>query len=128
MSLPKLTRLELQIMETVWERGAFLRPRDSGGLSRSPPPRVHHDSDHGLSFGDQEGASLRQEDREREHLRRGYLRDQAQRTLIDELLSLFGGRTKPVMAHLVDSGKLTLEDVKEAEEALRKRAREDKSK
>ncbi|HXA52354.1 MAG TPA: BlaI/MecI/CopY family transcriptional regulator, partial [Candidatus Acidoferrum sp.] len=55
-------------------------------------------------------------------------RDQAQRTLIDELLSLFGGRTKPVMAHLIDSGKLTLDDVKEAEDALRKRARKDKSK
>ncbi len=46
-------------------------------------------------------------------------REQAQSRLIDELLSLFGGRTKPVMAHLVQSGKLTLEDVQEAERALR---------
>src|SRR5271169_5162406 len=42
-------------------------------------------------------------------------RDAAQRKLIDDLLALFGGRTQPVMAHLIDSGKLTLEDVKEAE-------------
>lgn len=55
-------------------------------------------------------------------------RDQAQKRLIDELLSLFGGRTKPVMAHLVQSGKLTLEDVKEAEEALKQMARKEKSK
>src|ERR1700753_3640751 len=40
-------------------------------------------------------------------------RDQAQGRLIDELLSLFGGRAKPVMAHLVESGKLTVDDVKE---------------
>jgi len=54
-------------------------------------------------------------------------RNAAQRRLIDELLGLFGGRTQPVMAHLVESGKLTLEDVKEAEKALRKLSKEDKS-
>jgi len=47
-------------------------------------------------------------------------RDAAQRRLIDDLLALFGGRTQPVMAHLVESGKLSLEDVKQAEKALRK--------
>jgi len=46
-------------------------------------------------------------------------RGAAQSRLIDDLLALFGGRTQPVMAHLVESGKLTLEDVKEAEKALR---------
>jgi predicted transcriptional regulator len=55
-------------------------------------------------------------------------RNDAQRRLIDELLSLFGGRAKPVMAHLVESGKLTLEDVKEAEKDLRRLARKDVAK
>ncbi len=54
-------------------------------------------------------------------------RHAAQRRLIDDLLSLFGGRTQPVMAHLVESGKLTLEDVKEAERAIRKLSKEDKA-
>ena len=54
-------------------------------------------------------------------------RSAAQRRLIDELLGFFGGRTQPVMAHLVQSGKLTLDDVKEAEQALRRISREDKS-
>jgi predicted transcriptional regulator len=45
-------------------------------------------------------------------------RQAAQRRLIDELLGLFGGRTQPVMAHLIESGKLTLADVREAERAL----------
>ncbi len=54
-------------------------------------------------------------------------RDAAQRTLIDDLLALFGGRTQPVMAHLIESGKLSLEDVKEAEKTLRKLSKEDKS-
>ena len=47
-------------------------------------------------------------------------RDQAHRTLVDELLKLFGGRPKPVMARLVESGRLTLDDIKEAEDALKK--------
>ena len=47
-------------------------------------------------------------------------RNAAQRRLIDDLLGLFGGRTQPVMAHLIESGKLTLDDVKEAEKALRR--------
>jgi len=44
----------------------------------------------------------------------------AQRKLIDDLLALFGGRTQPVMAHLIESGKLTLAEVKEAERTLRR--------
>jgi predicted transcriptional regulator len=55
-------------------------------------------------------------------------RDAAQRKLIDDLLALFGGHTQPVMAHLIESGKLTLDDVKEAEKLLRKLARKEKSK
>jgi BlaI family penicillinase repressor len=47
--------------------------------------------------------------------------------LIDDLLALFGGRSQPVMAHLIESGKLTLDDVKEAERTLRKLEAEDKS-
>jgi len=46
-------------------------------------------------------------------------RDSAQSKLIDELLALFGGRTQPVMAHLIESGRLTLKDIKEAERTLR---------
>jgi predicted transcriptional regulator len=50
-------------------------------------------------------------------------RDAAQGRLIDDLLSLFGGRTQPVMAHLVESGKLTMDDIGEARKALRKLAK-----
>lgn len=45
-------------------------------------------------------------------------REAAERRLVDELLSLFGGRTRPVMAHLIETGKLTLADVREAEKVL----------
>jgi hypothetical protein len=52
-------------------------------------------------------------------------RKNAQRRLVDELLMLFGGRANLVMAYLVESGELTLKDVKEAEKALRKPSRKD---
>jgi BlaI family penicillinase repressor len=52
-------------------------------------------------------------------------REDAQRRLIDELLAMLGGRAKLVMAHLVESGELTLEDVKEAEKTLRKNAKKE---
>ena len=54
-------------------------------------------------------------------------RDAAQGRLIDDLLALFGGRTQPVMARLIESGNLTLADVKEAEKTLRKLAKKDTS-
>jgi predicted transcriptional regulator len=53
-------------------------------------------------------------------------RDAAQRRLIDELLNLFGGRSQPVMAHLIETGKLTIDDVREAERTLQKLARKEK--
>jgi predicted transcriptional regulator len=54
-------------------------------------------------------------------------RNAAQRRLIDELLGLFGGRSQVVVAHLIDAGKLTLEDVQQAEQVLRQRARKDQA-
>lgn len=53
-------------------------------------------------------------------------RHAAQRRLIDDLLGLFGGRTQPVMAHLIESGRLTIDDLREAEKAMRALARKEK--
>lgn len=54
-------------------------------------------------------------------------RQSAERKLIDDLLSLFGGRSRPIMAHLIDSGSLTLEDVREAEKTLLENSPQDPS-
>lgn len=50
----------------------------------------------------------------------------AQRRLVDELLSLFGGRSQLLVAHLIQGGKLSLEDVKKAEKMLRKMSSKEK--
>ena len=55
-------------------------------------------------------------------------RNASQGRLIDELLNVLGGCVQPVMTHLIESGKLTLDDVQEAERTLRSLARRDKAK
>ncbi len=54
-------------------------------------------------------------------------RGAAQRRLIDDLLALFGGRTQPVMAHLIESGRLTLDDVQQAEKTLKELAKKEQA-
>jgi len=55
-------------------------------------------------------------------------RREAQGRLVDDIVGLFGGEAKPVMARLIESGKLTLEDIKEAERTLRNLSRRKKDK
>jgi predicted transcriptional regulator len=127
MSTRKLTKLELHIMQTFWERGPVSIREVQEAFPEADRP----------SYTTVQTTVYRLEDKKavrrvrkisNAHIFEAVLsRDAAQSRLIDELLSLFGGRTQPVMAHLVESGKLTLEDVKEAERALRKLSKEDKS-
>jgi BlaI family penicillinase repressor len=55
-------------------------------------------------------------------------RDAAERKLIDDVLSLFGGRSRPIIAHLIESGSFTLEDVRHAEKVLLEHERKDQAK
>jgi predicted transcriptional regulator len=55
-------------------------------------------------------------------------RSSAQHRMIDELVALFGGKPLPIMAHLIESGRLTPEEVREAQKALRNLAKKDKGK
>jgi BlaI family transcriptional regulator, penicillinase repressor len=120
MKTPKLSKLEFQIMETLWSRGESSIREIQEGLEAKRKP----------AYTTIQTMVYRLEAK---HVVRrvrkvgnfhifapAISREAAQRTLIDDLLALFGGRTQPVMAHLVESGKLSLEDVKEAENALRK--------
>jgi len=127
MPLPKLTRLELQIMEALWTRGACsVREIQESFPAKKRP-----------AYTTVQTTVYRMEVKKALHrvkkisnaliFEAAISREAAERRLIDELLSLFGGRTKPVMAHLIGSGKLTLADVREAEQVLLKLAGEDKS-
>lgn len=125
MALPKLTRLELQIMEALWSRGA-LCIRD---IQESFPKkgRPMYTTVQTVVYRLETKKAVRRVRKiSNAHIFEAVLsRDAAQGRLIDELLSLFGGRAQPVVTHLVETGKLTLHDVQEAEDLLRKLGRKE---
>src|SRR5688572_27962309 len=127
MGQPRLTKLELQIMDALWNRGAIsIREiQESFPEDNRPAYTTVQTTVYRL---ENKKAVRRVKKISNAHIFEATIsRNSAQRRLIDELLSFFGGRSQPVMAHLIDSGKLTLDDVQEAEKALRKLARKDKS-
>jgi BlaI family penicillinase repressor len=120
MALPKLTKLELKIMEALWNKGACsIREMQEAFPERDRPAYTTIQTTVYRLEG--KGALRRVKKISNAHIFEAAVsRNAAQRRLIDDLLGLFGGRTQPVMAHLIESGKLTLDDVHEAEKALRK--------
>src|SRR6202045_1556826 len=119
MTLPKLTKLELQIMETLWTRGeASIREiQESFPEKNRPAYTTIQTTVYRLET--KKGVRRVKKVGNFHVFEATVTRNAAQRRLIDDLMALFGGRTQPVMAHLIESGRLTLEDVKEGERLLR---------
>ena len=124
MTSPKLTKLELQIMETLWNHGnASIREIQEEFPEKDRPAYTTIQTTVYRLEGKKAVRRVRKVGNF--HIfEPAVSRDSAQRKLIDELLALFGGRTQPVMAHLIESGRLTLADVKEAEKTLRRLEKE----
>lgn len=126
MGNPKLSRLEMQIMEALWNCGsASIREiQESFPEKKRPAYTTIQTTVYRLEG---KKAVRRVKKVGNFHVFEAAVsRDIAQRKLIDDLLALFGGRTQPVMAHLIESGKVTLADIKEAEKTLRHLEREEK--
>jgi len=126
MPTPKFTKLELQIMQALWERGTLsIREIQGSFPERDKPSYTTVQTTVYRLEG--KNAVRRVKKISNAHIFEAVVsRQSAQRRLIDDLLALFGGRTQPVMSHLIESGRLTLEDVKEAEKALKKLERKEK--
>lgn len=116
---PKLSKVEFQIMEVLWSRGeCSIREIQESFPARSRP-----------AYTTVQTTVNRMEVKEVvSRIRKvgnfhvfapAVSRESAQRRVIDDMLTIFGGRSQPVMAHLIESGKLSLDDVKEAERLLR---------
>ena len=124
MPLPKLTKPELQIMEALWSRGACSIREIHEFLPTKK--RLAYTTVQTMVYR----LEVKKAVRRVKKIATAFIfeaavsREAAQRRLVDELVGLFGGRSRPIMAHLVDSGTLTLDDVREAEKALLTRARE----
>ena len=127
MASTKLTKLELQIMEAFWTRGACSVREVQEAFPESSRPA--YTTVQTTIYRLERKKALRCVKRisNANIFEAAISRADAQQRLIDELLALLGGRGKLVMAHLVETGEITLDDVKEAEKALRKSSRKDKS-
>jgi predicted transcriptional regulator len=122
MALPKLTRLELRVMDALWTKGP-LCIRDI--LETFPRKgRPIYSTVQTIVYRLENKKALRRVRKiGNAHIFEAVIaRDAARGRLIDELMSLFGGRAQPLMAHLVESGQLTLDDVREAEALLRRQS------
>ena len=123
MILPKLTKLELAIMETLWTQGACsVREIHQAFPERRRPAFTTVQT---TVYRLENKKALRRTKRiSNANIFEAVIsREAAHSRLIDDLLNLFGGGTKPVMAHLIQSGRLTLDDIKDAEETVRALAR-----
>lgn len=120
MALPKLSKLELRIIEALWTHGALaIREIQEAFPAKDRPAYTTVQTT--VYRLEAKGAVRRAKKISNAHIFEAVIaRDAARGRLIDELLSLFGGKTQPVMAHLVETGKLTMQDVRETE-ALVKR-------
>ena len=119
-ALPKLTKLELRIMEALWTAG----PSSVREIQEAfpEPNRPAYTTVQTMVYRLEGKKAIRRVKKiGNAHVFEALVtRNAAQRRLIDDLLNFFDGRIQPVVAHLIDAGKLTLEDVEAAEQTLRK--------
>lgn len=119
MATTRLTKFEIQIMETLWARGeASIREMQDAFPEKKRPgyttvqKMVYRMEDKGVLRRVRKVGNFHM-------FAAAVSRDVAQRRLVDDLLAMFGGEARPVVAHLIDAGKLTLEDVEFAEKTLK---------
>jgi BlaI family transcriptional regulator, penicillinase repressor len=128
MPLPKLTRLELRIMETLWSKG----PSSIRELLEAFPEaeRLAYTTVQTVVYRLEAKHAVRRASKiSNAHVFEALVsRSSAQHRMIDDLVALFGGKRLPIMAHLIESGRLTPEEVREAQKALRNLSKPDQVK
>lgn len=126
MAQPRLSKLEMQVMELFWEHGpqAVREVQERFPEKARPAYTTVQTVVNRLEV---KGALARARKLGNAHIFEATVsRNVAQRRLVDDFLALFGGRMQPLMSHLVESGKLTLVDVQEAEKKLQDLAQKKK--
>jgi BlaI family transcriptional regulator, penicillinase repressor len=128
MTVRRLSPLELRIMEALWSRGAssVREVQETFPEADRPAYTTVQTTMYRLEI---KRAIRRVKKISNAHIFEAVVsRAAAQGRLIDELLRVFGGRSQPVMAHLIEAGKLTLDDLHEAERTLKRLAARERTK
>jgi predicted transcriptional regulator len=126
MPSPKLSKLEMRVMEALWKQGpsSVREIHDQFPKKGKPAYTTVQTMVYRLEA---KGAVRRAKKISNANIFEATVtREAARSRWIDDVLALFGGRSQPVMAHMIETGKLTMEDIKEAEKLLKELARKDK--
>jgi len=126
MALPRLTKLELRVMEALWSRGASSVREIQEAFPEKDRPAYTTVQTMVYRLEGKKAIRRLKKIGNAHIFEASISRNAAQRRLIDDLLSFFGGSPQPVVAHLVETGKLTLDDVQEAEQLIRKLSKKEK--
>ena len=126
MAMPKLTGLELQIMEALWTKGALCVREVQETFPEEGRPAYTTVQTMIYRLETKKAVRRTRKIGNAQIFEAAISRSSARNRLVDDFLGLFGG-TQPVMAHLIETGKLTLDDVREAEKLLRDMAKKDKA-
>lgn len=126
MTLPRLSNLEMRIMEALWTSGglSIREIQETFPVKKRPA----YSTVQTMVFRLEAKKALRRIKK----ISTAYIfeaaipRDAARRRLIDDFLAVFGGEAKPIMSHLIDAGKFTLEDVRDAEQHIRQKLKKSK--
>ncbi|HWC98058.1 MAG TPA: BlaI/MecI/CopY family transcriptional regulator [Candidatus Sulfopaludibacter sp.] len=118
MPQPKLSKLEMNIMDALWSKGALsIREIQEAFPERRRPAYTTIQTT--VYRLEAKKALRRVRKISNAHIFEAAVsRRSAETRLIDELLAFFGGSTQPLMCHLIDTGRLTLEDIQEIERNL----------
>jgi predicted transcriptional regulator len=126
MAFPRLTKLELQVMDALWARGASSVREIQEAFPEKDRPAYTTVQTMVYRLEGKKAVRRLKKIGNAHIFEAAITRNAAQRRLIDDLLSFFGGRPQPVVAHLVETGKLTLDDVQEAEQLIRRLSKKEK--
>ena len=127
MASPRLTKLEMQIMDALWTNGALSIREIQEAFPEEDRPAYTTVQTMVYRLEGKRAIRRMKKIGNAHIFEPAVTRSAAQRRLIDELLSFFGGQSQPLMAHLIEAGKLTLDEVKEAEQTLRNLQKKDKA-
>jgi predicted transcriptional regulator len=128
MATTQLTKLELQIMDVFWARGACSVREVQEAFPEKKRPAYTTIQTTVYRLETKGALRIAKRISNANIFEAAITRDAAQSRLVDELLALLGGNTKPVMAHLVKTGKLTEADIEEADRMLREHRQLDQRK
>jgi len=119
MATPRLTKLELEILEILWARGPFSVRQIQETIVKDERPGYTTLQTAVVRLEEKGAIKIRKKIGNAHIYETVISRNTARQGIVKDLLAMFGGGIQPFMTYLIESGELTLEDVQRAEKKVR---------